>query len=156
MSKQNIILPQYCLNLPTFDDYYSISNKRRLDKHYEGVVMTYICEEDENNIDCGKNIIIKRGNLSFDIKPSDIYCYGVIDFDKDSEDMEKMRSFSWLDNDILKGFCVPANYDYSTHTCISYNQFPLWYDTFRTDIIAKYVHACLRKPERTLIFRHIC
>ena len=147
---------KYIIKLPVREDYYSLVSKKLLDRRTESVVMTYITEEEEEVIDAGKTITIKRSNLSFTIKPSNIYCYGEIDFSNNSEDMDIISTFTWLDHLLIRGVCIPSNYNYDKHECISRNKQPMWYDTTKCEVLAKYVHGCLGKPKRTLIFRQVC
>lgn len=147
---------KFVIKLPTRDDYYCMVSKKRLDKRTESVVMTYITEQEENLIDEGNNIIIHRGNQNFKVKASDIYCYGIIDFNNNSEDMDIISTFSWLDHFTIKGVCLPANYNYNKHQCVSINKKPMWYDTTKCEELARYAHGYLGKPERTLIFRQVC
>lgn len=147
---------KYTIKLPIREDYYSLIGKKNASKQTESVVMTYITEAEENAIDKGKAITIKRGNLVFTVKPNNIYCYGKIDFDNDSEDMDIISTFPWLEHLTIRGVCVPSNYNYERHECISINKRPMWYDTTKCEVYVKYAHAHLGKPERTLIFRQVC
>lgn len=144
------------INLPVRNDYYSLVSKKRLNKHSECVVMSFITEKEEKLIDEGHSIRIKRGNISFIIKPEDIYCYGIIDLHHGSEDMDVISTFNWLDHLNMLGVCVPANYNYNTHTCVSDIKKVQWYDTTKCDVLAQYAHGFIGKPERTIIFRQIC
>ena len=156
MSSYDLNTKQHIIKLPVREDYYSLVSKKTVSKQNESVVMTYITEAEEKAIDKGKTITLKRGNLKFTIQPSNIYCYGEIDFNNDSEDMDVISTFNWLDHLITRGVCVPSNYDYNKHECISINKRPMWYDTTKCELYAKYVHACLGKPKRCLIFRDVC
>lgn len=151
LNKKNVII-----DLPIRNDYYSMVSKKRLDKRTECVIMSYITEKEEELIDNGKTIVIKRGNTKFTINPANIYCYGIIDFHPDSEDIDIISTFNWLDHLIIRGICIPANYNYDKHQCLSINKKPMWFDTLRCDYLARYAHGFLGKPERTIIFRQIC
>lgn len=156
MSSYDLNTKQYIIKLPVREDYYSLIARKTSDKREESVVMTYITEAEEQSIDKGKTIVLKRGNLSFTVNPTDIYCYGEIDFNNNSEDMDVISTFSWLDSLIMRGVCIPSNYNYERHECVSINKRPMWYDTTKCEDYAKYVHGCLGKPKRCLIFRTIC
>lgn len=145
----------YTIKLPIRKDYYSIISKLTVDKRNESVVISYLTEEEEKKIDKHEDISIKRGNLVFNIKPEDIYCYGNIDFNNGSQDMDIISSFTWLDHLTLRGVCVPANYNYEKHECKSINRKPMWYDTTKNEVVAKYAHGFINKPKLTIIFRHV-
>lgn len=156
MSNYDLKTKQYVIKLPIREDYYSLVSKKNTSKQNESVVMTYITEAEENAIDKGKTITLKRGNLSFTVNPTNIYCYGEIDFSNDSEDMNVISTFTWLDHLLTRGVYVPSHYNYERHECVSNNKRPMWYDTTKCEVYAKYVHACLGKPKRCLIFRDVC
>ena len=156
MSKYDLKEKRFVISLPTRTDYYSMISRKRLDKRIESVVMSYITEEEENLIDKGKTIKITRGDKKFIIKPENIYCYGIIDFHNGSEDIDIISTFTWLDHLIIRGVCIPSNYNYDKHQCVSINKKPMWYDTTKCEELARYVHGFLSKPERTIIFRQIC
>ena len=134
-------------------EIYTISS------HIEGkkgttVVMTSITEDEEKELDKGNTICVLRGGFKVTINPDDIYCYGIIDFHDDSEDMDIMADFDWLSHLRFGGVYVPANYDYDKHCAYSDINVARRYDTFRPEIVAQYVHGIIGKPERTVIFRH--
>lgn len=156
MLKLDSIEVTHVIKLPVRKDYYSLIAKKLLNKRTESVVITYITEKEEKLIDEGKTIEIKRGNCKFVIQPSNIYCYGIIDFHSGSEDSDVISTFTWLDHLITRGVCIPANYNYDKHECISKNKSPMWYDTIKCEDYVRYAHGYLGKPERTLIFRQIC
>lgn len=146
---------KFIIKLPVREDYYTIVDKTNIDKRHESVMISYITEEDEKAIDNGFSIAIKRGNLMFHIDPEDIYCYGDINFANGSKDMDVISSFNWLDHLGLRGICVPANYNYNKHECKSINKKPMWYDTTKPEVVAKYAHAFIGKPKLTIIFRNV-
>lgn len=121
----------------------------------EAIMMTYITEDEEKQLDEGYDIRIKRGPYSFNVKPSDVECYGIIDFHRGSEDLEIIASFDWLRHLTFCGVVVPSNYDYENHCAYSDLKIARVYDTTRPEVVAQYFHGTLNKPERTLIFRYI-
>lgn len=118
-------------------------------------MITAITEEDENNLDEGLPISIVRDNKTYNINPTNVYCYGEIDFKKGSEDSEVISNFTWLDHRILRGIVIPSHYDYETNEIMaSDDNIIKYYDTVRPEKVTRWLHGLLNKPNRTLIFKH--
>ena len=115
--------------------------------------MTYITEEEEQNLDEGKELILKRGNTLFKIHGNNIYCYGEVDFHEGSDDCKQIATFTFLDYLGWKGITLPSDYHYDTHECHSPLKSCRWYETWKPDVLARYVHGCLNKPKRIVLFR---
>ena len=115
--------------------------------------MTYLTEQEEKLLDEGKTIIISRKNTDFTIRPIDLVAYGKIDYSDDSEDLDTISQFNWFRNDNkMCGFVMPSEYDYKTHSVTSDIKGGRKFDTTQCDIVAQYIHGCIGKPERTIIF----
>lgn len=144
----------YTTRLLVRKDYY-IMNSRTTKIRRENIIMSYISKEEEETLEREGAITIKRDNCTFNITIKDCYCYGIIDFHQGSDDCNLISTFDWLDNKIMQGFPVPSKYDYDNHVCISDLPKGRWYDTFRPEVMARYVHGVLGKPERTIIFSEV-
>lgn len=120
----------------------------------EYVIMTYITEEEEQELDKGVELHLTRGNRRFTVNNTNVYCYGEVNFNKGSDDMKQLRSFSFLDYLVGVGVKIPADYDYDKHVCYSPIKSYMITETFKPDILAIYKHGCLGKPERIALFRY--
>lgn len=139
------------IQLPIRKDYYDITSFIR--KGYRvAVVMTSLTEKEELAIDDGKTIQLDRGNCTFYVGPKDVYCYGEINFHNHSEDMDVISEFPWFNTYEDHGVCIPARYNYETHTAKTENKLQ-WFDTTRPERIAQYAHGFIGKPKRTIIFK---
>lgn len=114
--------------------------------------MTYITEAEELELDKGKQLILKRGNRNFTVDKNNIYCYGNVDFSEGSDDMKQIATFSFLDYLGAVGIHIPSDYHYDTHECHSPLRCYRWTETWRPEVLAKYAHGCLGKPERIVLF----
>ena len=117
--------------------------------------MTYITEEEEQQLDEGKQLILNRGNTSFQVHSNNIYCYGEVDFHEGSDDCKQIATFNFLDYLGWKGIVLPSDYHYDTHECHSPLKIYRWYETWRPDVLARYAHGCLNKPKRIVLFRRL-
>lgn len=115
--------------------------------------MSYLTEDEENTIDTLERGCLKldRGNRTFTIKGTQIYCYGEIDLTK-QEDIDNINNLGFLDYLGGVGKRIPANYDYFTHTAKSPIRKYLFTEVFTPIEIVKFVHASLNKPKRVIIF----
>ena len=120
----------------------------------KAIIMSYLTEAEEKAIDDEEEITIKRGNCSFPVSIKNIYVYGNIDFSKDSEDLDRLSNFDWFTIKDMQGVCIPANYEYETHSCYSKMDKPEYFDTTRAECVCKYVHGFLGHPKRCVIFSH--
>lgn len=118
------------------------------------IIMTYITEDEEKDLDAGNTISIQRGDVMFTIQPNEVECYGVIDFNKDSDDMDVIADFHWFTTLGMAGVWVPSRYSYKKHCAYSDLPVPRIYDTFKPEVVAQYAHGCIGKPERCIIFKH--
>ena len=140
--------------MPIFQDYYILISRTDTGRR-EQVIMTYITEEEEQKLDEDEELILKRGNESFQVHGNNIYCYGEVDFHESSNDCKKIATFTFLDYLGLKGIALPSDYHYDTHECYSPLKSHRWYETWRPDVLARYAHGCLNKPKRIVLFRRL-
>ena len=144
----------HVIPMPIFQDYYVLTS--RTDRsHTEQVIMTYITEEEEQKLDDGKELTLKRGNVSFQIHSNNTYCYGEVDFHEGSDDCKQIATFNFLDYLGWKGIIIPSDYHYDTHECHSPLRSYRWYETWQPDVVARYAHGCLNKPKRIVLFRKL-
>lgn len=129
-------------------------SRTKAKKEKESVIMSYITEEEEHELDKNGFISILRGGITFNIYSYDVYCYGEINFEPDSDDYATIATFNWLSHLDLLGVVIPANYNYEKHVAYSDTGKLKWYDTVRPEVYAQYVHGVLNKPKRTIIFRN--
>lgn len=128
-------------------------------KQYESVVITYLTEKEERQIDEGLEdgdfLILRRGEQVFKLFPNRIYAYGDIDFSTNSNDYKELATFAWLDHYGFKGKPIPAKYNYDKHICLGTSKGYLHTETYKSEVLAQYCHGCLGKPKRTVIFLDI-
>ena len=115
--------------------------------------MAPITEEQENNLDEGKVITLKLQSGDYQINKENVIVYGSIDFTNDSQDMEQIERFDWL-NKVNQSRVVPANYDYESHTAKSDLDVARVYDTSSCKTVVKFGHGVINKPERCIIFKY--
>lgn len=117
------------------------------------VNITHITPKEEDELDKGKTITIKRDNIFYTIDPKSIFCYGEIDFHTSSYDYWTIEDFDWLKH-VDDSVAIPSrlNYDESTAYCRKRSNTCTWFDTFSSAAIAQYLHCRIGKPKRTLIF----
>lgn len=140
--------------MPIFQDYHILIS--RIDtNHREQVIMTYITEEEEQKLDESKELVIERGNMIFQVHHNNIYCYGEVNFKEGSDDCKQIATFNFLDYLGWKGVMLPSDYHYDTHECHSPFTSYRWYETWQPDVLARYAHGCLNKPERIILFRRL-
>ena len=133
----------------------SSGDKTPAQKRY--VVMTYISEEEEKEIDGldDKFIKLERGDIVFSINHSRIYCYGEINL-HDEETIETINKFRFLDFlSSFTGIHIYSNYDYDKHCCYSSKKFPLLTETWQPIDLVKYAHGTINKPNRIILFDYV-
>lgn len=140
--------------MPIMKDYHMLSVNKDVEKNIIMTFMTYITEEDEKVLDKGEVLHLVRGDMEFNITPKKVYCYGHVDFTKDSSDYNIISDFDFLNflNDV--GIHIPSDYNYKTHECCSPINRIRWTETWNPAEVAQYAHARLGKPERIVLFRH--
>ena len=140
--------------MPIFQDYHILISRTDVN-HKEQVIMTYITEEEEQKLDESKELVIERGNMIFQVHHNNIYCYGEVNFKEGSDDCKQIATFNFLDYLGWKGVMLPSDYHYDTHECHSPLTSYRWYETWQPDVLARYAHGCLNKPERIVLFRRL-
>ena len=114
--------------------------------------MSYLTQEEELALDNEEEITIIRGDHTFVINKENLRCYGVIDFDNDSDDMERLSELTFLEHLNGRGIALPARYNYKKHSCLTNTRRPQYYDTTSPEKYIKYVHGFLGHPKIPVIF----
>lgn len=140
--------------MPIFQDYYILISRIDINRR-EQVIMTYITEEEEQELDERNELTLKRNNIVFQIHSNNVYCYGEVNFKEGSDDCKQIATFNFLDYLGWKGIMLPSDYHYDTHECHSPLTSYRWYETWQPDILARYAHGCLNKPKRIILFRRL-
>lgn len=140
--------------MPIFQDYFVLIS--RIDTlRKEQVIMTYITEEEEQQLDNGKEITLERGSKSFQVHRNNVYCYGEVDFHEGSDDCKQIATFNFLNQLDWKGVVIPSDYHYDFHECHSPLTCYRWTETWEPDTLARYAHGCLNKPKRIVLFKKL-
>lgn len=138
--------------MPVRKGYFLISCRIKLGGIKKRVVMSEITEEQFDILKRKKEITLIHDGNEVPLTINDIHCYGEIDFSNNSEDMNELDTFNWLDHLYYKGICVPADYDYETHTCHSPFKKYRYTETFRPSVLCQYAHGFLGKPKYVVIY----
>lgn len=144
----------HVIPMPIFQDYHILVSRTDVN-HKEQVIMTYITEEEEQELDKHNTLTLKRNNIVFQIHSNNVYCYGEVNFKEGSDDCKQIATFNFLDYLGWKGIMLPSDYHYDTHECHSPLTSYRWYETWQPDVLARYAHGCLNKPERIVLFRRL-
>lgn len=128
--------------------------ERRSTSIVECAIIAPLTKTQEDALDNGEEIILTVNTTTFKVSPHTCYCYGEIDFNDISDDLDVIASLKLFSNDMDCGVIIPANYDYTTHTAKSPDKYIRQYDTTNVADILQYYHACIGKPKRTIVFRH--
>lgn len=145
----------YAIPCRNLKDYHIIDT-RKTPRGTNEIILTYIDEDEESLIDAldKDSIIIKRGNRSFNISQNKIYCYGDVDFNN-YEDLKQIDSFNLITRQ-FQGFIIPSDYNYDLHVAYSNNKkFYKYTETWQSSKVVKYIHGCLGKPKKILLFNSL-
>lgn len=148
------IVTHYMIPMPIFREYQTIVRKNLDGLNKLRIMISYLSQDDENLIDAGKSIKIKRGALTFNLSPKDIEFYGDVDFSNNSEDLEEIDEVNWLNNFADVTVPIPSNYNYEKHACKSKELRYFWTETVSPAKLVQYAHGCLGKPKKVVIFKH--
>lgn len=155
MLKSNSKEKIYTIPMPIDKTYKLIVSRKINTRNIESIIITGINEKEYKLIKEGKDINIVRGDFGFNISSNNVICFGIIDFNNNSEDCEILDGFDWFNKLIAKGIDIPSKYNYEKHECSSPIKHCLWTETFKISTYCKYLHGCLGKPALSLIFRQI-
>lgn len=139
--------------MPISTNYHTLT-KFKEGKSVRKVIVTYISDKEEKDIDNGVNFLtLERGDKTFYISLKDILTYGNVDF-TNKDDLSQLNKIK-LFKDTLNCVYRYSNYDYTTHTCKSDIRIPKWTEVIDTVDLVKYAHGCLNKPDRIIIFKYV-
>lgn len=147
--------------MPTRKGYYVMTSRTSGIKTKDVIIIASISSKDFDKLQNDEPIDLKFTNdcrndkfnkVEFHIEPDDVYCYGDIDFNEDSEDFETLDGFNWL-NDKLNGIHMPIDYDYATHTCLSPTSKYRTNECRSCAKMTQYAHAAIGKPKYVCIFK---
>lgn len=116
------------------------------------VVMLGITEEQEKQLDNGESLLIETDRGIFNVNPDLCYAYGEFDLSPNSDDIIKMYEAKWFTNLEIR-HSVISDYDYENHCGTSDRRGGRWYDTSNLKDYLPYLHACIGKPKRIVIFK---
>lgn len=136
--------------MPIRNCMYLFTPSAGYDRTYAYVIGVTKEQEDEL-VENGK-LSITKGNKVFNINLDHCFCYGNIDFTTDSSDLNEIDESGMFEKYDMK-FVLYSHYDYKTHTCKTPYKRAMWYDSWDIKKILQYIHGCLDKPERVLIFK---
>ena len=120
----------------------------------ERIYLAPLSEEEERLLDNGGILVIKTNNNTFTVTPKDVFFYGEIDFNEDSEDYEELEYVTWFDS-LQYGVKIPSRYDFESHTCKSDTNHVKYYETIKPIDIIKFKYGSLGKPKRCIFFKQV-
>lgn len=142
------------IQMPIWKDYH-ILNSRRDDRNNTIMTcMSYLTVDEETVLDKNETLTIVRGDAKFVIKPNDVYCYGSVDLNTNSNDYNIIEDFDFLDYLGSVGLKIYADYNYETHTCRTPINRCRWTETHNPAKVVQYAHGVLGKPERIILFKY--
>lgn len=136
---------EICVVYSNFDRYAGIT----------AVLLTYLTEEEEQELEEKQVITITRKNKEYTIYNRSIYCFGDVDFSNNSDDYCDIAELNILSNLTFSGIRIPANYDYGNNSVTSNTNYVKWYDTVYIEDIIQYCHGLLGKPKKVLLFKYV-
>ena len=122
-------------------DYHTLSVDRVSSKNIILTMITYITEEEEKDLDKGKDIHLVRGDMTFDINSKQVYCYGSVDLTTGSDDynlIEDSPIFNFLSFLVESGIHIPSDYVFEKHECHSPIDRIRWTETWNPARVAQY------------------
>lgn len=118
------------------------------------IIISYLSETEEKELDNIGRVVLKRGNEQFKISIRDVYCYGEIDFSTNSQDFKQLDDFDLCSIKLMHGQDIWSDYSYAQHKCFSPTNRVRWTETWSSAIYAQQCHGMIGKPERTIIFKY--
>lgn len=137
--------------MPIRDYMHLFTPNAGYDKTY-AYVIGVTKEQEDKLVENGK-LSITKGDKVFEVNLDHCFCYGNIDFTTNSDDLNEIDESGMFEKYDIK-FVLHSNYDYATHTCKTPYKYVMWYDSWDIKKILQYIHGCLNKPERVLIFKN--
>lgn len=119
----------------------------------KSILMTFITEEEEEQLDAGEIVVIERDGHKIPLTKQNVQCYGIVDLSTNSDDFWDIADFGWFSHLTNMGVQIPARYNYKGNYCYAVDGKILYYDTFRPELVVQYLHGLAGKPERIVIFK---
>lgn len=116
------------------------------------IIFTYLTDSEEEKLQADEDIVITRGNFTFNVRHSLIYAYGELDLTPKSALLKQMYDAPWLNKVYVKQF-IPSDYDFETHTSIGNSKLGGWYDTANPAVFMPFFWNCIGKPKKVIIFK---
>lgn len=116
------------------------------------IVMIGISEEQEKKLINNENVVIETDRGIFNISPDLCYTYGELDLSPNSPDIIKLYEGNPFNNLNIR-ISVPAEYEYENHCIVSSIRGGSWYNTSNIKDYLPYLHGCIGKPKRIVIFK---
>lgn len=132
--------------------YYFIARANDPKNDFVRIVMTYLNDYEEKLLDKRQHIVISRGALKFNVHPQYVVAYGDLDLSPNSSDIQMIERTGAFDRHSIRIF-MPSEYNYETHTVTSDRPAGRWYETDWCITFLPFVHGCLNKPVRSIIFK---
>lgn len=152
MLNNEIITQRYTNRCLSNCPYFFIAREGDPGNEFIRIVITYLNDYEEQLLDKRQNIIIRRDKLKFDIHPQYVIAYGDLDLSPNSDDIKQIESTGAFDRHTIRIF-MPSEYQYETHTVISDRPAGRWYETNYAITFLPYLHGCLNKPDKVVIFK---
>ena len=125
----------------------------RTEDLYNNVMyMSYLTDEEEQELEENKEIHITRDNRTFFIDAKNIFGFGEMNFDEDSVDIDILDSQRWFSPNDSRGRIIPV-FDYKRALIKKENGSLKTFETWCNSEIAKYAYCCLGKPKKAIIFK---
>lgn len=138
------------IKLPNDKPYFILGKYKGFSSEYF-IVMNAITEEQQKIIANGNTVSVHLGKYDFKLNNENVYVYGELDMKNhnDLDCIEDNVNITFSD----KGYIIPANYKYDTHTCESVNGFIGHHETFSIIELVEYGHGCIGKPKLCCIHK---
>lgn len=117
-------------------------------KNGRSIYISAITEGQEKDLDNKHPIEVKFLNRTHVVMLIDVICYGSIDFNNTSEDMDTLDSFNLIELDSMAGTFIYSVFDYNSATVDTKKMYPTW----NIVDIMQQAYCRINKPERTVIF----
>lgn len=135
--------------MPIYRDYHIIYRNTNSISPFN-IIITHLSKEEEIKLESLKddNIILVRGNKTFNVSKKKIFCYGDIDFNNE-DDIAIINNIKFVND---KPIHLPSDYDFASHECRPKTKGVKYYESWDEAKICKYAYACIGKPNKIILF----
>ena len=120
------------------------------------IIMTSISEDEEKELLEHEQIVIQRGQFTFNVILRLTYLLGECDLSPESETLNILEKSNWLDKIYVKHF-MPSIYDFENHMELSneFSKLHRWqnYDTTSPKDFIPFLWNTINRPSRVVIFK---